>query len=213
MNCDSLANIRNDWSKKGNQPRSSSFHLMPGWWGLLNHYWLFFCGKPNATNNSYLGMMFTTHGWLVVWLPFLFSHILGISSSQLTKSYFSEGWPNHQPDGFFDLGDGFLHRVNPTRTGVFVALATKETPTAAAMATHMETATAIPMAIPMPIHMVPWRLLKHTFAGYGIRFLRKPLENPWKTCMFGPQTNWWALGVIWTLKLQLGLCQMDSVFS
>ena len=34
------------------------------------------------------------------WLPFgLFSHInIGfISSSQLTKSYFSEGWPNHQP--------------------------------------------------------------------------------------------------------------------
>ena len=27
----------------------------------------------------------------------LFSHILGISSSQLTNSYFSEGWPNHQP--------------------------------------------------------------------------------------------------------------------
>ena len=30
---------------------------------------------------------------------FLFSHILGISSSQLTKSYFSEGFfPNHQPE-------------------------------------------------------------------------------------------------------------------
>ena len=28
---------------------------------------------------------------------FLFSHILGISSSQLTNSYISEGWPNHQP--------------------------------------------------------------------------------------------------------------------
>ena len=36
--------------------------------------------------------------WLVVWLPFfIFPLILGISSSQLTKSYFSEGWPNHQP--------------------------------------------------------------------------------------------------------------------
>ena len=31
----------------------------------------------------------------------LCSHILGISSSQLTNSYFSEGWPNHQPDEFF----------------------------------------------------------------------------------------------------------------
>ena len=29
---------------------------------------------------------------------FLFSHMLGFSSSQLTKSYFSEGWPNHQPE-------------------------------------------------------------------------------------------------------------------
>ena len=28
---------------------------------------------------------------------FLCSHILGMSSSQLTNSYFSEGWPNHQP--------------------------------------------------------------------------------------------------------------------
>ena len=27
-----------------------------------------------------------------------FSIQLGISSSQLTKSYFSEGWLNHQPD-------------------------------------------------------------------------------------------------------------------
>ena len=36
--------------------------------------------------------------WLVVWLPFgLFSHILGISSSQLTNSYFQRG-SNHQPD-------------------------------------------------------------------------------------------------------------------
>ena len=35
--------------------------------------------------------------WLVVWLPFFISHILGMSSSQLTNSYFSEGWPNHQP--------------------------------------------------------------------------------------------------------------------
>ena len=29
---------------------------------------------------------------------FLFSHILGMSSSQLTNSDFSEGWPNHQPE-------------------------------------------------------------------------------------------------------------------
>ena len=34
-----------------------------------------------------------THDWLVVWLPFsIFPEILGMSSSQLTNSYFSEGW-------------------------------------------------------------------------------------------------------------------------
>ena len=33
------------------------------------------------------------HNWLVVWLPFfIFPLILGMSSSQLTYSYFSEGW-------------------------------------------------------------------------------------------------------------------------
>ena len=41
----------------------------------------------------------STSGW---WFGchFLFSHILEISSSQLTNSCFSEGWPNHQPDIF-----------------------------------------------------------------------------------------------------------------
>ena len=34
----------------------------------------------------------------LVWnTKFIFPLILGMSSSQLTKSYFSEGWPNHQP--------------------------------------------------------------------------------------------------------------------
>ena len=37
--------------------------------------------------------------WLVVWnMAFMTFHILGMSSSQLTNSYFSEGWVNHQPD-------------------------------------------------------------------------------------------------------------------
>ena len=36
--------------------------------------------------------------WLVVWnINSIFPEILGMSSSQLTKSYFSEGWLNHQP--------------------------------------------------------------------------------------------------------------------
>ena len=33
--------------------------------------------------------------------PFSFFHILGMSSSQSTKSYFSEGFVNHQPDDMF----------------------------------------------------------------------------------------------------------------
>ena len=40
----------------------------------------------------------STQNWLVVWnINFIFPLILGMSSSQLTNSYFSEGWPNHQP--------------------------------------------------------------------------------------------------------------------
>ena len=36
--------------------------------------------------------------WLVVWnIVFMTFHILGMSWSQLTNSYFSEGWLNHQP--------------------------------------------------------------------------------------------------------------------
>jgi len=39
--------------------------------------------------------LYIVSGW---WFgTFLFPYILGISSSQLTKSYFSEGWLNHQP--------------------------------------------------------------------------------------------------------------------
>ena len=37
--------------------------------------------------------------WLVVWnMTFMTFHILGMSSSQLTNSYFSEGLLNHQPE-------------------------------------------------------------------------------------------------------------------
>ena len=34
----------------------------------------------------------------LVAMNFIFPLILGMSSSQLTNSYFSEGWPNHQPE-------------------------------------------------------------------------------------------------------------------
>ena len=43
--------------------------------------------------------------WLVVWnIHFYVSNILGISSSQLTSSYFSEGWVYHQPDEVYFRG-------------------------------------------------------------------------------------------------------------
>jgi len=40
---------------------------------------------------------FDSGWWLEPWNLMTF-HLLGISSSQLTKSYVSEGWLNHQPD-------------------------------------------------------------------------------------------------------------------
>ena len=41
------------------------------------------------------------HDWLVVWLPFLsifYFPICWVSNHPNWLSYFSEGWPNHQPD-------------------------------------------------------------------------------------------------------------------
>ena len=48
--------------------------------------------------------------WLVVWLPFfIFPLILGMSSSQWTNSYFSEGWVyNHQPDTIIIMLNGWM---------------------------------------------------------------------------------------------------------
>ena len=53
--------------------------------------------------------------WLVGLEHDLFFHILGMSSSQLTSSYFSEGWLNHQPDMLESLGNttGFPMRIFP----------------------------------------------------------------------------------------------------
>ena len=44
--------------------------------------------------------------WFVVWLPSILNFPINIglhSSSQLTHSYFSEGWPNHQPELNFSV--------------------------------------------------------------------------------------------------------------
>ena len=51
------------------------------------------------------------HDWLVVWLPWiLFSHILGMSSSQLTN-IFQRGW-NHQPVKWWSFHHGFHYALN-----------------------------------------------------------------------------------------------------
>ena len=59
--------------------------------------------------------------WLVVWLPcFIFPEILGISSSQLTKSYFSEGWPWPTNQEWLVTGVSsptFFERDNPILKG------------------------------------------------------------------------------------------------
>ena len=47
--------------------------------------------------------------WFGTWIVFF--HLLGMSSSQLTNSYFSEGWLNHQP------GSAQLICFRPWRTG------------------------------------------------------------------------------------------------
>ena len=49
--------------------------------------------EPNLTSQ----LVHRTIFWLVVWIFFYFSIQVGISSSQLTNSYFSEGWVYHQP--------------------------------------------------------------------------------------------------------------------
>jgi hypothetical protein len=54
--------------------------------------WNFLEGKPSDLGRKSIF-------WLVVWnVNFIFHVIYGMSSFPLTKSYFSEGWFNHQPD-------------------------------------------------------------------------------------------------------------------
>ena len=65
------------------------------------------CGACGASTiegvNSYWLVVFLEHDWLMNF------HILGISSSQLTNSYFSKGLVNHQP----------AYRWHPTLLEVF----------------------------------------------------------------------------------------------
>ena len=53
------------------------------------------------------------YDWLVVGTCFLFFHMLGMSSSQLTKSYFSEVWLDHQ----YDVLTIEMRQICPLRSG------------------------------------------------------------------------------------------------
>ena len=57
-----------------------------------------------------MGVIWKMISWLVVWLPFgLFSQKYWESHHPNWLSYFSEGWPNHQPEmigGFYDVWQG-----------------------------------------------------------------------------------------------------------
>ena len=70
-------------------------------------------GFHSTVVEELVGDKFTNRIKLVgglVAINFLFSHILGMSSSQLTKSYFSEGWLNHQQNKTMQdkVGDGTI---------------------------------------------------------------------------------------------------------
>ena len=70
----------------------NTFHDYP----LIISYW-------NICSIIYHHMTFLSYiSWLSITMPFnwwfgTFFHMLGMSSSQLTTSYFSEGWLNHRP--------------------------------------------------------------------------------------------------------------------
>ena len=69
------------------------------WGGVMWLVWRWGEKKKVNIQESSQKISAESHFWLVVWnINFIFPEILGISSSHLTNSYFSEGWPNHQPD-------------------------------------------------------------------------------------------------------------------
>ena len=58
------------------------------------------CSRNHSFVNIFEGALI----WLVVWNMNFMTFQLGTSSSQLTNSYFSEGWLKHQPVMVLDLG-------------------------------------------------------------------------------------------------------------
>ena len=65
-------------------------------------FWIYVFDPSNVRGNINIYIYI----WLVVWLPSNFDFPINIgnnSSSQLKNSYFSEGWPNHQPGMYDDV--------------------------------------------------------------------------------------------------------------
>ena len=86
-----FALLRGLWVDLWSSRRCSEIRCFAFLVGALEHQFL--CQK-NLGKNDDIPI------WLVLWnINFIFPEILGISSSQLTNIFFfSEGWPNHQPD-------------------------------------------------------------------------------------------------------------------
>ena len=97
------------------QARNSFMDLSHGYPPVIIHWWDFPWNKPSSYwGTSLLGnlqfislnviIIMALHIWLVVWnIWIIFPIILGMSSSHLTNSYFSEGSVNHQPDHIWIL--------------------------------------------------------------------------------------------------------------
>ena len=69
----------------------------------------------NEENTQFLNMskmVLGFKGWCLG--TFMTFHILGMSSSQLTNSYFSEGWLNHQPVLCFMFSSNVGNQLSPT---------------------------------------------------------------------------------------------------
>ena len=70
------------------------------------------------------GSLHHAASWFLVggeWLPSIFyfpRNIGNFSSSQLTNSYLSEGWPNHQPDLFLFPAFRWPHENESFQTGI-----------------------------------------------------------------------------------------------
>ena len=68
---------------------------------VLKSCWIYTLRRGFVKLANFGNFRSTFSGWLVVWSIFYLSIQTGRSSSQLTNSYFSEGWLNHQSDLFF----------------------------------------------------------------------------------------------------------------